>query len=210
LVRTPGEPPTTSRAPSRHGTVRDGVDYRKVETINGEHVSNETADLIVVASMVHAMVADAAPVAVLAIRDGRIAATAGPDGRRDLLAAWCGRGTVMIDEPGLVVLPAFFGTHNHLMLAAQNILGVPVSQARDIPGLVRLIRERASQTPPGSGFAPPLTGMSCDSRNAACPPRPSSTRPRRITRCCFSAAGTTGCLTPPGCDWPESAATPRT
>jgi hypothetical protein len=107
MVRTPGEPPTTSRAPSRHRTVRDGVDYRKVETINGEHVSNETADLIVVASMVHAMVADSAPVAVLAIRDGRIAATAGPDGRRNLLAAWRGPGTVMIDEPGLVVLPAF-------------------------------------------------------------------------------------------------------
>jgi predicted amidohydrolase YtcJ len=112
-------------------------------------VSNETADLIVVASTVHAMVADAAPVTVLAIRDGRIAATAGPDGRRDLLAAWRGPGTVMIDEPGLVVLPAFVDTHNHLMLAAQNILGVPVSQAGDIPGLLRLIRERASQTPPG-------------------------------------------------------------
>jgi predicted amidohydrolase YtcJ len=112
-------------------------------------VSNETADLIVVASTVHAMDADAAPVAVLAIRDGRIAATAGPDGRRDLLAAWRGPGTVMIDEPGLVVLPAFVDTHNHFMLAAQNILGVPVSQATDIPGLLRLIRERASQTPPG-------------------------------------------------------------
>jgi predicted amidohydrolase YtcJ len=46
------------------------------------------------------------------------------------------------------VLPAFVDTHNHLMLAAQNILGVPVSQAADIPGLVRLIKERAARTPP--------------------------------------------------------------
>ena len=112
-------------------------------------MSNETADLIVVASTVHTMAADAPPVSVLAIRDGRIAATAGPDGRRDLLAAWRGPGTVVIDDAGLVVLPAFVDTHNHLMLAAQNILGVPVSQAADIPGIVSLIRQRAAQTPPG-------------------------------------------------------------
>lgn len=117
-------------------------------------MSNETADLIVVATAVHAMAGDTAaaeagPVAALAVRGGRIAATAGPDGARDLLAAWRGPGTVVLDDPGLVVLPAFVDTHNHLMLAAQNILGVPVSQAADIPGLVRLIRERAAQTPPG-------------------------------------------------------------
>jgi predicted amidohydrolase YtcJ len=112
-------------------------------------VSDETADLIVIASTVHTMAADASPVSVLAVRDGRIAATAGPDGRRDLLAAWRGPGTAVIDDPGLVVLPAFVDTHNHLMLAAQNILGVPVSQAADIPGLVSLIRERAARTPPG-------------------------------------------------------------
>jgi len=107
------------------------------------------ADLIVDASTVHTMAADEPPVTTLAIRDGKIAATAGPDGRRVLLAAWRGPGTVMLDDPGLTVQPAFVDTHNHLMLAAQNILGVPVSQAADIPGLVRLIRERAAQTPAG-------------------------------------------------------------
>ena len=112
-------------------------------------MSNETAELIIVADTVHTMAAGAPPVSALAIRDGKIAATAGPDGRGDLLAAWRGPGTVVIDDPGLVVLPAFVDTHNHLMLAAQNILGVPVSQAADIPGLVSLIRERAARTPPG-------------------------------------------------------------
>ncbi|MGH3210600.1 MAG: amidohydrolase [Trebonia sp.] len=112
-------------------------------------MSNDTADLIVAADTVHTLAADAAPVAALAIRDGRIAGTAGPDGRGDLMAAWRGPGTVVIDDPRLVVLPAFVDTHNHLMLAAQNILGVPVSQAADIPGLVRLIGERAARTPPG-------------------------------------------------------------
>ncbi len=112
-------------------------------------MSNETADLIVVPGTVHAMAGGAAPVAALAVRDGMIAASAGPDDRGDLLAAWRGPGTVVIDDPELVVLPAFVDTHNHLMLAAQNILGVPVSQAADIPGIVRLIRERAARTPAG-------------------------------------------------------------
>lgn len=112
-------------------------------------MSHETADLIVAPGTVYVMAAGAAPVAALAIRDGTIAATAGPDDCGDLLAAWRGADTVVIDDPELVVLPAFVDTHNHLMLAAQNILGVPVSRAADIPGLVHLIRERAAQTPPG-------------------------------------------------------------
>ena len=45
---------------------------------NGAHVSHETADLIVAASTVHTLADGAAPVAALAIRDGKIAATAGP------------------------------------------------------------------------------------------------------------------------------------
>lgn len=49
-------------------------------------MSNVTANLIVDASAVHTLSAGAPPVTVLAVRDGRIAATAGPDGRRDLLA----------------------------------------------------------------------------------------------------------------------------
>jgi predicted amidohydrolase YtcJ len=114
----------------------------------------QAAELIIVARTVHTMGGDTtpggtAPVTALAIRDGRIAATAGPGDHAELTAAWRGPGTVMIDEPGLVVLPAFVDTHNHLMLAGQNILGVPVSRAASIPRLVAMIAERAAQTPPG-------------------------------------------------------------
>ena len=112
-------------------------------------MTGQAADLIVDAQTVHTMAGEAPPVTSLAIRDGRIAATAVADGRDELIAAWRGPGTVMIDEPGLVVLPAFVDTHNHLMLAGQNILGVPVSRAADIPQLVAMIAERAAHTPPG-------------------------------------------------------------
>ena len=106
------------------------------------------AGLIVRAATVRTMEPGAGPVTSLAVRDGRIAAVAGPGQEGDLLA-WRGPDTVVLDDPGLVVLPAFVDTHNHLMLAARNILGVPVSAARDIAEIVRLIRERAASTPSG-------------------------------------------------------------
>jgi predicted amidohydrolase YtcJ len=107
------------------------------------------ADLVVQAAAVRTMDPAAGPVTALAVRDGAIAAAAGPDEAAGLLAAWRGPDTVVLDDPGLVVLPAFVDTHNHLMLAARNILGVPVSGARDIAQIIALIRERAAQTPPG-------------------------------------------------------------
>jgi predicted amidohydrolase YtcJ len=65
------------------------------------------------------------PTTALAVRDGTIVATAGRDEERELLDAWRGPDSVVIDDPGLTVLPAFVDTHNHLALAARNLLGVP-------------------------------------------------------------------------------------
>jgi predicted amidohydrolase YtcJ len=107
------------------------------------------AELIVRAGTVRTMDPAVGLTTALAVRGGRIEAVAGPERESELLATWRGPETVVLDEPGLVVLPAFVDTHNHLMLAARNTLGVPVSQARDIDQVVRLIRERAARTPPG-------------------------------------------------------------
>ncbi len=41
-------------------------------------MTDQPADLIIVAHAVHTMAGDASPVAALAVRDGKIAATAGP------------------------------------------------------------------------------------------------------------------------------------
>ena len=81
------------------------------------------AELIVRAGTVRTMDQDAGPVTALAIRGGQIAAVAGPGEEPGLAAAWQGPDTVVLDDPGLVVMPAFVDTHNHLMLAARNILG---------------------------------------------------------------------------------------
>jgi predicted amidohydrolase YtcJ len=111
--------------------------------------ANEDAELLVRAAVVRTMDPDAGPTTALAIRHGTIAAAAGPERERELLEAWRGPDTVMLDDGGLVVMPAFVDTHNHLMLAARDAVGVPVSQARDIPQIVDLIRERAQRTPAG-------------------------------------------------------------
>lgn len=107
------------------------------------------ADLIVRAVTVRTMDPAAGPVTALAVSDGTIAAVAGPGTEPDLLKAWRGPDTVVLDDAGLVVLPAFVDTHNHLVLAARNVLGVPVSRARDIAQLVGLIRDQAAHIPPG-------------------------------------------------------------
>jgi predicted amidohydrolase YtcJ len=111
--------------------------------------SGPAAELIVLAATARTMDRAARPAVALAVREGKIAALAGPGEERDLLAAWRGPGTAVLDYPGMTVLPAFVDTHNHLMLAARNILGVPVSTARDIPQIVSLIRDRAARTAPG-------------------------------------------------------------
>jgi predicted amidohydrolase YtcJ len=107
------------------------------------------ADLLVRAARVRTMDPAAGPVTALAIRDGKIAAVVGPGDERDLLEAWRGPDTEVLDDAGLVVLPAFVDTHNHLMLAARNILGVPVSGASDISEIVALVTDRAARTRPG-------------------------------------------------------------
>src|SRR5579872_3611258 len=114
-----------------------------------------TADLVVRAQKVYTM-DPAVPVAAgLAVRGGQIAAVARDAAELD---EQIGPGTTVLgledledpeDPADLVVLPAFIDTHNHLMLSAHNVLGVPVSTAENLAQMIGRIRERADQTPSG-------------------------------------------------------------
>ncbi|MFK4272745.1 amidohydrolase [Streptomyces milbemycinicus] len=112
-------------------------------------MTGRSANLVVRPGAVHATRAGERPTTALAVRGDRVVAVAGPGEEEALLREWRGADTEVFDDPGLVVLPAFVDTHNHLMLAARNVFGVPVAQAEDIPGFIELIRRRAAQTPPG-------------------------------------------------------------
>ena len=55
----------------------------------------------------------------------------------------------MIDDPELVLYPAFADTHNHQLLAARDLDYVPLEQARSLDELVQALRDAAARTPPG-------------------------------------------------------------
>ena len=106
------------------------------------------ADLVVRAGTVHTFDGEPEPTA-FAVRAGNVVATAGRADEADLLRAWTGPDTGVIDDPELVVLPAFVDTHCHLTLAARSVFGVPTENARRIADLVDAIRLRAAETPAG-------------------------------------------------------------
>ena len=112
--------------------------------------SDRHADMIVKAAAIHSMAqareADARSFRTMAVRDGRIVAlTPDGDGADDLIRA----ETVVVDDPGLTVLPACDDTHTHLIFAGRAVNDVQVTDARDLSEFLDLIRRRAAATPDG-------------------------------------------------------------
>ena len=69
----------------------------------------------------YGMTADRGIYQAVAVQDGRITAV----GRsRDELDSFIGPGTAVIDDPELVLYPAFNDTHNHQLLAARPRLRI--------------------------------------------------------------------------------------
>lgn len=93
------------------------------------------------------MAQDRAVYQAIAIRDEWIVAVSlDPHGLDGLIGA----DTHVLDAPDMTILPAFEDTHNHLMLAAQNMSLVPVDRAHILAEFLDLIRQRAAQTPAGA------------------------------------------------------------
>ena len=152
-----------------------------------------TADLVVRAAKVYTM-DPALPVAAgLAIQGGQIVAVARDAAELD---EQTGPDTTVLggEDPGdLVVLPAFIDTHNHLMLSAHNVLGVPVSRAENIEQMIALSASAPPGRPKESGSSQRPTGTRTAWRNVGCPPRSSWTARHHSTPSCSCAAATTAC-----------------
>ena len=104
------------------------------------------ADLVISAQKIYSMRPDRAVLRSIAIRDGRVVAVAPePDGLDELVSA----GTQVVDDPELVLYPAFIDTHNHQLWAARDLEYVPLEDARTIASLVAQLRARAAATPAG-------------------------------------------------------------
>lgn len=104
------------------------------------------ADLIVRAGTVQLLAQVGSAVREVAVRDGTVIALASRPGQLDGLR---GPDTRVLGDPRVTVLPAFVDTHNHLMLAARNVLRAPTAGARTVEDLLASVRERAGRTPVG-------------------------------------------------------------
>src|SRR5215472_17524685 len=104
------------------------------------------ADKIIRAGAIYSMAEDRKVYRAIALRDEWIVAVSeDPHGLDGLITP----GTYVIDKPELTIIPTFFDTHNHFIIAARNMGKVPADQAHSIAELVELIRQQAEKTPPG-------------------------------------------------------------
>jgi predicted amidohydrolase YtcJ len=108
--------------------------------------AKRSAETLIRAGAIHTMGPSPRPMRSIAIGAGRVLAVG--EGPHDL-DALVGKGTKVIDDPRLTLLPGFIDTHTHLIFAAGDVHDVPVDEARDIAGFVELIRKRAATTPRG-------------------------------------------------------------
>src|SRR5207237_1188265 len=104
------------------------------------------ADVVFRVGRAYGMTADRGVYQAVAVTDGRITAA---ERSRDDLDSFIGPRTTVIDDPELVLYPAFADTHNHQLLAARDLDYVALDQAHSIDELVQALREAATRTPAG-------------------------------------------------------------
>ena len=104
------------------------------------------ADVVFRVGRAYGMTADRGVYQAVAVSGGRIAAA---ERSRDDLDSLIGPGTAVIDDPELVLYPAFADTHNHQLLAARDLDYVALDQAHSIDELVQALRDAATRTPAG-------------------------------------------------------------
>src|SRR6516162_10101866 len=110
----------------------------------------QSADIVIKAGGIYSMAetreADAHRFKAMAVRHGRIVALApGRDDADGLI----GEGTVVVDDPGLTVLPTCDDTHTHLLGAGEAVNDVQVATTRNLGDFLDQIRRRAASNPAG-------------------------------------------------------------
>jgi predicted amidohydrolase YtcJ len=108
--------------------------------------SKKSAEKVIRAGAIYTMAQDGEPMRSIAILGGKVLAVGAAPHDLD---GYVGKGTEVIDDPGLTILPGFIDTHTHLLYAAAAVHDVPVGEAKNVAEFVELIRKRAAVTPKG-------------------------------------------------------------
>ena len=139
------------------------------------------ADVVFRVGRAYGMTADRGIYQAVAVREGRITAV----GRsRDELDSFIGPGTAVIDDPELVLYPAFNDTHNHQLLAARDLDYLSLEQAGSIDELAAALRGAADRTPSGEWVISSRCWHETHLREGRLPTArsPTSTRCRRLAQ----------------------------
>ena len=108
-------------------------------------IDRSTADVLVVNANIHTVDPDWPHAHALAIRGEIIIAVGSDDEIRDR----AGPGTQVIDAGGRLVVPGFNDAHVHLIMGAEEIVGVDLRPSRDENDLARRIERYAGTRPDG-------------------------------------------------------------
>jgi predicted amidohydrolase YtcJ len=104
------------------------------------------ADRVIRAGAIYSMASDRKVYRAIAIRDEWIVAVSeDPHGLDALIEG----GTRVIDDADLTLVPAFYDTHQHLIIHAEDMLNVMVDHVTNLAQFLDLIAQHAAQTPTG-------------------------------------------------------------
>ena len=105
----------------------------------------DVPDMVVLNARVRTLDAAGTTAEALAVKAGRILAV----GDTRTIRALAGPGTVQHDLAGLVVLPGFYDSHNHMRSTGLDFFAVDLSGTRSVAEVLQAIATRAATTPAG-------------------------------------------------------------
>jgi predicted amidohydrolase YtcJ len=104
-----------------------------------------TADLVLLNATVYTVSGSLPRAEAVAVSGDRVAAV----GTNDLVAAWIGPQTRVIDAAGMTITPGFIESHGHLMGIGWSAKYVDLSNAGSYHEMIRIVAEAVRKARPG-------------------------------------------------------------
>lgn len=106
--------------------------------------ATEPADMVIAGARIYTGQPGVAPVAALAVRDGRIV-YAGPDA-----SPYIGPKTRRVDARGAAIIPGFIDSHGHVESLGDQLETLDLRNVRSVAAVAGLVRNAAAAAPKGT------------------------------------------------------------